>query len=128
MYHSFSKYDNHMFFNELINTKVDKNDLSVVAKTNEEYMSVNYGCIKFLDSMRFQPASMESLTESLKDEDYIHLKRNFPNHWMLLKKKLAYPYEFYKTLDDYELPIDTLLKSGKEACFSKTIKYLIKKK
>ena len=51
--HNFSKLDNHMFFNELINTKVDKNDLSVVAKTNEEYMSVKYGCIKFLDSMRF---------------------------------------------------------------------------
>ena len=63
---------------------------------------------------------MGSLTESLKDEDYIHLKRHFPNHWMLLKKKLAYPYEFYKTLDDYELPIDVVLKAGKEISFSKT--------
>ena len=94
LYHNFSKYDNHMFFNELINSRVDKIDLSVIPRTNEEYMSVNYGCVKFLDSMRSQQASLEKLTESLKDDDYIHLKKHFPNHWMLLKNKLAYPYEF----------------------------------
>ena len=83
-------------------------------------MSVNYGCVKFLDSMRFQQDSLEKLTESLKDDDYIHLKRHFPNHWMLFKNKLAYPYEFYKTLEDYEKPIDELIKSGKKAYFSET--------
>ena len=46
-------------------------------RTNEEYMSVNYGCVKFLDSMRFQQDSLEKLTESLKDDDYIHLKNIF---------------------------------------------------
>ena len=70
--------------------------------------------------MRFQQDSMEKLTESLKDEDYIHLKRHFLNHWMLLKNKLAYPYDFYKTIEDYEKPIDELLKSGKETSFSRT--------
>ena len=120
LYHSFSKYDNHMFFNELIDSKVDKKNLSVIPRTNEEYMSVNYTCIKFLDSMRFQTASLEKLTESLKDDDSIHLKKHFPNHWMLLKNKLAYPYEYYKTLEDYEKPIDELLESGNKACFSKT--------
>ena len=120
LYHNFSKYDCHMFFNELINSKVDTNNISVIPKTNEEYVSVNYSCVKFLDSMRFQTASLEKLTESLKDCDYIHLKKHFPNHWMLLKNKLAYPYEFYKTLEDYEKPIDNLLQAGEEAYFSKT--------
>ena len=91
LYHNFSKYYNHMFFNELINSEVDKKNLSVIRRTNEEYMSVNYSCIKFLDTMRFQTASLEKLTESLKDDDYIHLKKHFPNHWMLLRNKLAYP-------------------------------------
>ena len=53
LHHNFSKYDSHMFFNELINTKVDTINLSVIPRKSEEYMSVNYGCIKFLDSMRF---------------------------------------------------------------------------
>ena len=120
LYHNFSKYDCHMFFNELINSKVDTNNISVIPRTNEEYMSVNYRCIKFLDSIRFLTASLEKLTESLKDKDYIHLKKHFPNHWMLLKNKLAYPCEFYKTLKDYEKPIEELLKAGNEAYFSKT--------
>ena len=120
LYHNFSKYDNHMFFNELINSKVEKKNLSVTPRTNEEYLSVNYSCIKFLDSMRFLTASLEKLTESLNDNDYFHLKKHFPNHWMLLKNKLAYPYEFYKTLEDYEKPIEELLNAGKEAYFKKS--------
>ena len=120
LYHNFSKYDCHMFFNELINAKAHKKNLSTIARTNEEYMCVNYSCIKFLDSMRFLTASLEKLTESLKEDDYIHLKKHFPNHWMLLKNKLAYPYEFYKTLEDYEKPIEELLKAGNEAYYSKT--------
>ena len=120
LYHNFSKYDCHMFFNELINASPNKFNLGVIPRNTEEYMSVNYGCIKFLDSMRFLSASLEKLTESLNDIDYIHLKNHFPNHWMLLENKLAYPYEFYKTLEDYEKPIDELLRAGKDAYFSKT--------
>ena len=83
-----------MFFNDLIISKKDKIKLSVTPRTNEEYMSVNYGCVKFLDSMRFQHDSVEKLTESLNDQGYIHLKQKFPNHWMILRKKLAYPFEY----------------------------------
>ena len=108
-YHSFSKYDNHMFFNDLINSKVAEINLTVIARTNEEYMCVKYGCVKFLDSRRFQQDSLEKLTESLNDQDYIHLKQHFPNNWMLLKKKLAYSHEFCKILEDYEKPIDEFL-------------------
>ena len=83
-----------MFLNDLIISKNDKIRLSVIPRTNEEYMSVNYGCIKFLDSMRFQHDSVEKLTESLNDQGYIHLEQKVPNHWMILRKKLAYPYEY----------------------------------
>ena len=51
--------------------------------------------------------------------DYIHLKQQFPSHWMLLKKKLAHPYEYYKNLQDYEKPIEKLIESRKEAYFRK---------
>ena len=108
-----------MFFIDLIISKNDKNKFSVIPRSNDEYMSVNYGCVKFLDTMRFQQDSFEKLTESLNDHDYFHLKQQFPNHWMIPKKKLAYPYEFSESLDDYEKPIEELLKSGKEAYFRK---------
>ena len=60
--------------------------------------------------MRFQQDILEKLTESLKNQDYTHLKQLFPNNWMLLKKKLAFSYEFCKILEDYEKPIDELLR------------------
>ena len=47
LYHNFSKFDSHMFFNQLFNSKAEGFDLKVIAKTNEEYMNLNYGCIKF---------------------------------------------------------------------------------
>ena len=119
LYHHFSKHDNHMVFNDLFNSKVDKIELSVIPSTNEQYICVKYGCVKFLDSLRFKQNILEKLTESLSDQDYIHLKQHFPNHWMLIRKKLAYPFQFYKTLEHYEKPIEDLIKSGKEDYFSK---------
>ena len=29
------------------------------------------------------------------------LETKFPNHWMIPKKKLAYPYEHYKSSKEY---------------------------
>ena len=34
-----------------------------IPKTNEEYISVTYGCIRFLDSYRFLSMSLEGLVE-----------------------------------------------------------------
>ena len=59
LYHNFSRYDNHMFFIDLIISKNYKVKLSVISRINEEYMSVNYGCIKLLDRFRFQQNSLE---------------------------------------------------------------------
>ena len=48
-----------MFFNDLINSNFDKFKISVIPRTNEEYMCVKYGCVKFLDSRRFQQEGLE---------------------------------------------------------------------
>ena len=44
------------------------------------------------------------------------LKKEFPDKWELLNKKLAYPYEYFKSLDDCDLPVTNLVK---EDYFSK---------
>ena len=41
IFHNFSKYDCHLFFKTLIDEKPDYINLSVIPKTNEEYISVN---------------------------------------------------------------------------------------
>ena len=38
------------------------------------------------------------------------MKKEFPDNWKLLNKKLAYPYEYFKNLEDYNKDISNLTK------------------
>ena len=51
------------------------------------------------------------------DEDVFKiLKKEFPDKWQNLNKKLAHPYEYFNNIDDYEKPVGNL---KKEDFFSK---------
>ena len=66
IFHNFSNYDCHLFFKTLIDEKPDNINLSVIPKTNEEYISVNYGCLRFVDSYRFLQDSLDNLVKTLR--------------------------------------------------------------
>ena len=51
--HSFSNYDCHLFFKKLVDKNYDKVEFKIIPKTNEEYISIRYGCVRFIDSYRF---------------------------------------------------------------------------
>ena len=110
LFHNFSNYDCHLFFKTLIDKKPDNINLSVIPKTNEEYISVTYGCLRFVDSYRFLQDSLDNLVKTLNEDDFKILKKEFPDNWELLNKKLAYPYEYFKNLEDYNKDISTLTK------------------
>ena len=172
IFHNFSNYDCHMFFKKLVDKKKDKVAFDIIPKTNEEYISVTYGCIRFIDSYRFLSSGLDSLVKTLVDnsnkplknlkeeivdndeilniineiiddktikdlkKDYPEeidnleeallnymgennlkiLKTGFPDKWKYLTKKLAYPYEYFDSIDDYQKPVDNL---KKEHFFSK---------
>ena len=44
------------------------------------------------------------------ENDLKILKTGFPNKWKYLTKKLAYPYEYFNSIDDYQKPVDNLKK------------------
>ena len=50
------------------------------------------------------------------ENDLKVLKAGFPDKWKYLTKKLAYPYEFFNCIEDYQKPIENL---KKENFFSK---------
>ena len=184
IFHNFSNYDCHMFFKKLVDKKRDAVDFDIIPKTNEEYISVTYGCIRFIDSYRFLSSGLDSLVKTLVDNsnktlknfkkeifdsdeimdiiskieenyseeifnldeddrtigklkeyypeeienlekvflDYMGendlkiLKYGFPDKWRYLTKKLAYPYENFNSIDDYQKPVNEL---KKEHFFSK---------
>ena len=173
IFHNFSNYDCHMFFKKLVNKKNNKVKFDIIAKTNEEYILVIYGCIRFIDSYRLLSSGLDSLVDTLVDNsnktlknlkeeivdndeilniineiieddktikdfkkyypeeiknseeallDYMGendlkiLKTGFPDKWKFLSKKLAYPYENFNSIDDYQKPVNNL---KKEDFFSK---------
>ena len=61
VFHNFSNYDCHRFFKKLVNKKNDKVNFDIIPKTNEEFISVTFVGIRFIDSCRFQSSSLDSL-------------------------------------------------------------------
>ena len=49
----------------MVDKKKDKVDFDIIPKTNEEYISVTYGCIRFIDSYRFLSSGLDSLVKTL---------------------------------------------------------------
>ena len=115
-FHIFSNYDCHINFKRLVDLKKDKVNFEIIPKTNEEYIVVKYGCIRFIDSYRFFSESLDKLVEKLDEDDFKILKNEFPDKWQNLSKKLAYPYHYFNSINDYQKPVDNL---KKEDFFSK---------
>ena len=80
VFHNFSNYDCHIFFKKLVDKRNEKLKF-IISKTNEEYISVTFGCIRFIDSYRFLSSSLDKIVETLVDNSHKTLK-NF-------KKELA---------------------------------------
>ena len=116
VFHNFSNYDCHMFFKRLVDIKKDKVKFKIIPKTDEEYISVKYGCIRFIDSYRFLSESLDKLVKNLDEDDFKILKKEFPDKWQYLNKKLAYPYQYFNSIDYYQKPVDNI---KKEDFFSK---------
>ena len=115
-FHNFSNYDCHMFFKRLVDLKKDKVKFKIIPKTNEEYIAAKYGCIRFIDSYRFLSESLDKSVKNLDEDDFKILKKEFPDKWQYLNKKLAYPYQYFSSINDYQKPVDNL---KKEDFFSK---------
>ena len=109
-FHNFSNYDCHMFFKRLVDLKKDKVKFKIIPKTNEENFAVKCCCIRFTDSYRFLSESLDKLVKKLDVDDFIILKKDFSDKWQFLKKKLAYPYQYFNSIDDYQKPVDNLKK------------------
>ena len=104
-FHNFSNYDCHTFFRKLVDKKKDKVKFDFLPKTNDKYISLAYGCIRFTDGYGVLSSSLDSLVKNLDNDHLIILKEEFPDKWQYLNKKLAYPFEYFQSIDDYKKPV-----------------------
>ena len=107
MFHIFSNFDCHMFFKKLVDKKKDLVDFEIIPKTNEEYISVTYGCITFIDSYRFLSSGLDSLVKTLVDNSHKTSKN--------LKQKIADSDEILNTFDEI-IEDDRTIKDLKKDC------------
>ena len=59
-----------MSFKRLVDKENDKVKFFIIPKTNEEYISVPYGCIRIFDSYRFLFSSLDKLVKMLVDSNH----------------------------------------------------------
>ena len=98
-FHNFSGYDCHFIFEELLTEAYNQNyNPTIIPKSLETYVSVQVGCLRFLDSYRFLSSSLDKLVKSLDNFPIMKLEGMSDD---LFKKKLAYPYE-YLNLDNFQ--------------------------
>ena len=53
---------------------------------------------------------MDSLVKNLDEDNFKILKKEFPDKWQYLNKKLAYSYEYFNSIDDYKKSVHILKK------------------
>ena len=102
-FHNFSGYDCHLIFEELLTSAYNlKLPINIIPKSMENYVSVQVGCLRFLDSYRFLSSSLQKLITSLNDFPYMQIEGLTDD---LFKKKLAYPYEKFN-LNNLHEPVN----------------------
>ena len=52
----------------------------------------------------------EALLNYMGEHDIKILKTEFPDKWKYLTKKLAYPYEYFNSIEDYQKSLNDLKK------------------
>ena len=136
VFHNLSGYDAHLFIREL-GKKFNKDDIGVIAENKEKYISFNVKIdvklagvtkkdgtpvykkvhLRFIDSCRFMPSSLDSLSQNLSDNQCKNLHSFYREEdvFQLMRRNGVYPYEYMDNWSRFE---ETRL-PPKEAFYSK---------
>jgi hypothetical protein len=96
IFHNLRGYDAHHIILALTG---GYGNVKVIPNNMEKYISFSIGRLRFIDSMQFLSASLETLAETVTD--FKNLNGEYPNpmHQELLRKKQVFPYDHLDSLD-----------------------------
>ena len=97
---------------KLVDKKNDRVKLDIIPKTNEDYISVTYGCVRIIDCYRFLWSSLEQLVKTMHDDDFGVLNKEFQEKLEKLNKKVGYANEYFNSIGFYQKPVNKLKKAG----------------
>lgn len=125
VFHNLSGYDSHLFIEEL--SKYE-GDFRIIPKTKEKYLSITKVIkfnkfrkieMKFIDSFQFLSSSLDLLSKSLYESDFVHLRNCFDDkkQFDLMRRKGVYPYDY---MDSWSKYYETQLPT--KSCFYNCLK------
>ena len=106
------KYDNSIILKSICDIYKDEITINCIGNSCESFKMINIKfknlkcSLKILDICNFIKGSLSKVSEKLLDEDKLVTKKHFPEHFELLKEKIAFPYEWLtkENLYDKKLP------------------------
>lgn len=104
--HNLSGYDTHLFIKMF---GLNDETINVIPNNEERYISYTIeieGGIKlrFLDSCRFMPFSLDALAKNLSLSQFYHTSKYYSGEQLeLLVKKGVYPYDFMDSMEKYKM-------------------------
>ena len=104
-FHNGSRYDFHFIIEEIMKYENENTNISVLAKTSEEYISIqimkDWYKLVFLDSYRFLSSPLENVVLSIPKEQLKITKEEFKDikQFNLISQKGVYPYEYIDSIE-----------------------------
>lgn len=109
--HNLSNYDAHFIVHAL---HLVEGEVDLIPQNKEKYISFSKHLtinnqkvsLRFVDSFRFLPCSLDQLAKNLKNNEFHETKKNFPkkDDFDRVRQKGVYPYEFMTSHDSLKLP------------------------
>ena len=106
-FHNLRGYDGHFIIKAL---KKENGRIRVIPTNIEKYMAFSVGQLQFLDSFQFTNASLDSLVDTLSEEEMIYTREHFndDDQFSVVKKKGVFPYDYFDSIERFnetKLPI-----------------------
>ena len=122
IFHNICGYDGQIIIKHITKDFATE-DIVVIPTTFEKFISFQIGNLRFLDSLQFLSASLDTLVQTLiKDgtQKFPNTKRHYPNFDLVFQKG-TYPYEFMDGPEKFKLRELPLMKSSTAALLKRLL-------
>lgn len=108
MFHNLD-YDKNVFFQSFVHYE-DIKTISILPDNSEKFKSFSVGNMNFIDSFKFMSSGLEKLIDNLPDKNKIFLRSlaSTDEEFEIIKKKGHFPYEWFDSIEKFDLPITEL--------------------
>ena len=96
IFHNLRGYDGHFVLHGYRKAAGAREKVNCIPTNMERYLSFTIDNLRFIDSLQFLNASLDSLAKNLKEDDFLHTRRHTPADGVrLLLRKGVFCYDYW---------------------------------